>query len=151
MVFAVLYSERDTPILTQLLALVPEDARITRVGVMAPFFERDDASTGAELDSVLGQLADARKAKGLVLDVGVAWDDPATVARPDAPTQELDDGLGSLWARSRGSTMPLTSERCHERLASNVSNRPSGAICWTRSKSVILAVSTVKPALGAVR
>lgn len=96
---ALLHTEADTPILEQLLRLVPEDARITRVGVLAPFFEKDDLSTGAEMRSVLGRLATSRKSKDLVLDIGVSWDDAAAVAKPEGAAPNFDAAVGALWAR----------------------------------------------------
>jgi hypothetical protein len=96
---AILHTERNTPILEQLLMLVPDDGRITRVGVLAPFFEKDDAATGAELRSVLGHLATSRSSKDLVLDIGVSWDDAAAVARPEGAARRFDAAIGALWAR----------------------------------------------------
>jgi hypothetical protein len=97
--FVVLHTERDTPILEQLLALVPEEATITRVGVLAPFFERDDRSTGSDVRSVLGRLAAAAKGKDFVFDVGVEWDEPSALSCPDIRTAKFEDAVGAVWAR----------------------------------------------------
>lgn len=100
---AILHTEGDTPILEQLLALVPEDARINRVGVLAPFFEKDDVATGAEMRSVLGRLATSRMSKDLVLDIGVSWDDASAVAKPEGAARTFEDAVGALWARTEPS------------------------------------------------
>jgi hypothetical protein len=80
------------PILDQLAALLPADAVIHSLGMLAPFYERDDA---ADLDetSVFGALAH-RVAEDAALDVGVAWDNPQVHA---AGASQLHDGLGRLW------------------------------------------------------
>jgi hypothetical protein len=80
------------PIIEQLANLLPENAVIDSVGMLAPFYERDD---GTELDlrSVFGALA-ARAAKDAILDVGISWDNPQVHAFGGS---ELEDGLGHLW------------------------------------------------------
>ena len=80
------------PIIDQLAGLLPDNAVIESIGMLAPFYERDDAS---ELDvtSVFGALA-PRAAKDAVLEVGVAWDNPQV--HPSGGS-ELDEGLGRIW------------------------------------------------------
>ena len=80
-------------IIDELTALLPDEAVITSVGMLAPFYERDDAS---ELDvtSVFGALSPWTD-KDTVLDVGVAWDNPQV--HPSG-ISELEDGLGRLWS-----------------------------------------------------
>lgn len=97
---AVLHTEGATPILEQFLRLVPADARITRIGVLAPFFERDDATTGAEMHSVLGRLATSRTSKDLILDIGVSWDDASAVAKPEGAARSFEEAVGAIWART---------------------------------------------------
>lgn len=60
------------PIIQQLESLLPEDAKIERLGMLAPFYERDDDSELA-VNSVFGALKH-RLSASAVLDVGVAWD-----------------------------------------------------------------------------
>ncbi|KAB2911573.1 MAG: hypothetical protein F9K40_00540 [Kofleriaceae bacterium] len=95
-----LHTEAEHDLLTQLLALVPTDATITRVGLLAPFFEQDDvdAAVGDDSHSVLARLAE-RAGKDAVLDLGVAWE-PASVA-PGARdgSSELAPGF---WAMRDG-------------------------------------------------
>lgn len=83
------------PIVEQFAALLPKNAVIDYIGMLAPFYERDD---GAELDvtSVLGVL-DPRTDKDTVLDVGVAWDNPQVYPSGES---ELENGLGRIWTRS---------------------------------------------------
>ena len=80
------------PIIEQFAALLPDDAVISSLGMLAPFYERDDA---AELDitSVFGALA-PRAGRDAVLDVGVAWENPQVHASGDS---RLEDGLDHLW------------------------------------------------------
>jgi hypothetical protein len=62
----------------QLADSLPQEARITRVGVLAPFFEQDDLDAANDeegLSSVLGELLAMRNAKDATLDIGVPWDD----------------------------------------------------------------------------
>ncbi|MEZ4361622.1 MAG: hypothetical protein R3B48_15655 [Kofleriaceae bacterium] len=82
----------SAPILEQVAALLPEHAVVESLGLLAPFYERDDA---AELDarSVFGALA-SRTAKDAVLDVGVSWDNAQVHASGDS---DLEAGLGRLW------------------------------------------------------
>ena len=80
------------PIIEQFAALLPNSATIHSLGMLAPFYERDDA---AQLDakSVFGALA-PRVGWNAVLDVGVAWDNPQIQSTGDCP---LEDGLDRLW------------------------------------------------------
>ena len=80
------------PIIEQLAALLPNSAVIDSLGMLAPFYERDDA---ARLDatSVFGALSQ-RVGRNAILDVGVAWDNPQVRSSGDSP---LGDGLDRLW------------------------------------------------------
>ncbi len=93
-----LHTEADTPLLAQVLALLPQDARITRLGVLAPFYERDDvgAATASDISSVLLELA-RRAGKDAVLDLGVAWDE-APIAPSTGDEGEIAARLESIWA-----------------------------------------------------
>lgn len=80
---------------------LPADARITRIGVLAPFFEQDDLAAGDDpggLPSALGALLALRSAKGATLDIGVPWDDAPLGPPPWAEPPALDAHLGELWA-----------------------------------------------------
>ncbi|MEO2014102.1 MAG: phospholipase D family protein [Fuerstiella sp.] len=83
------------PIIEQLVALLPDDAVIHSLGLLAPFYERDD---GTDLDptSVFGSLAHLM-AKDAVLDIGVAWENPQVHA---SAVSSLEEGLGRLWTWS---------------------------------------------------
>ena len=80
------------PIIEQLAALLPNSAVIDSLGMLAPFYERDDA---AQLDatSIFGALS-RRVGRNAVLDVGVTWDNPHIRSLGESP---LEDGLGRLW------------------------------------------------------
>jgi hypothetical protein len=84
------------PMLGQLVALLPEDAVVDRLGMLAPFYERDD---GGELDatSVFGAFT-GRTAPGTILEVGVAWDNCQVF--PGDGCAALESGLGRIWAWS---------------------------------------------------
>ncbi|MCR9161596.1 MAG: hypothetical protein ACE37F_35475 [Nannocystaceae bacterium] len=83
------------PLLSQVLGLVPRGATVERIGLMAPFFERDDAAAAESMNSVFGQLREfAGPDAGL--DIGVLWDNPPV--QPEAHTVKLEDRLGSMWA-----------------------------------------------------
>lgn len=106
---AFLHTEGEAPLLEQLLRLVPADAKVTRVGLLAPFFEQDDADATGTDDSysVLARLA-ARAGEGAILDLGVAWE-PASIspAAASAPT-DLAPGLWALRADDGSSVDYLT-------------------------------------------
>jgi len=89
--FALLDS-MSAPIIGQLTDLIPENAVIESLGLLAPFYERDDA---IELDaqSVFGAVA-SRTAKDAALDVGMSWENPQLHASGDS---DLEAGLGRLW------------------------------------------------------
>jgi hypothetical protein len=90
-------------LLDQLKEVIPDAAKITRVGVLAPFFEQDDFDAGTTdgLDAVLADLLSLRPSTGAILDVGAPWDD-ATVAAPASDKRpSLGDQPGGLWARRR--------------------------------------------------
>lgn len=80
---------------------LPPAARITRVSVLAPFYEQDDLAAGDDnegLSSVLGELLGLRTAKDATLDIGVPWDDAPLAPLPAAELPALDAHLGALWA-----------------------------------------------------
>ncbi len=95
----VLLDSTIAPIIEQLKALLPQDAIIERVGMLAPFYERDD---DGELDvtSVFGALA-PRVSGAAILDVGVAWENAQVF--PDGEVVSLENGLGRLWAWAQDS------------------------------------------------
>lgn len=89
-------------LLREIAAGIPEDSRITRIGVLAPFFERDDLAAGDEtvgMTSVLGELLGLRASKDATLDIGVPWDDAPLGPPPSAEPPPIEDHLGALWAR----------------------------------------------------
>ncbi len=90
-----LLDSTTAPIVDHILDLLPADAVIESVGMLAPFFERDDASE-PDASSVFGVLA-PRTAKTATLDVGVAWDNAQVHASGESL---LEEGLGRLWTRS---------------------------------------------------
>ncbi|MDG2539820.1 hypothetical protein P5Y53_19230 [Dyella jiangningensis] len=80
------------PIAQQLAALLPPNAVVESVGMLAPFYERDD---DGEIDarSVFGVFAQ-QLTKNARLDIGVAWENPQI---HDAGDDDIDRGLGRLW------------------------------------------------------
>jgi hypothetical protein len=92
--FAIIDTEQR-PLIEQLLAVMPAEARVTRIGLLAPFFEQDDGD--GDVSSVLGTLLGARPSAGATIDVAVVWDDPAAVTPPGRPLV-LDEHLGRLWS-----------------------------------------------------
>lgn len=87
-------------LIAQIHSALPERATITRIGVLAPFYEQDDAhaADSAEgLDSVLADLCALRAtAKEFEVDVAVPWDDS-----PVAPPEHIDPvsfDADQLWA-----------------------------------------------------
>ncbi len=69
-----LHSLRE-PILPAFLQLLPEDATIVQIGVLAPFYERDDADAlrPEDVDGVFGEILRSRPSAGAVLDLGFTW------------------------------------------------------------------------------
>lgn len=94
--FRFIHTESETPLLEQILGMLPDNAVITRIGVLAPFFERDDATADPadEMASVLMELA--KRAKNATLDLGVAWDDAPVAASGEVVA--IAENFGSLWA-----------------------------------------------------
>lgn len=94
----VLVDSTVAPIIEQLQALLPQNAVIERIGMLAPFYERDD---DGELDvsSVFGALVPG-VSDAAILDVGVAWENAQVF--PDGDMVSLENGLGKLWAWAQG-------------------------------------------------
>lgn len=84
------------PIMDQFAALIPADALVTSVGMLAPFYETDDVDDAGVPDesSVFGAFA-GRIAPESTLDVGLRWENPQI--QPTAPT-DLNEGLNRIWA-----------------------------------------------------
>ncbi|MHC2672580.1 hypothetical protein ACVI1J_004743 [Bradyrhizobium diazoefficiens] len=93
-----LLDSTNGPILGQIVALIPGDAVITSVGMLAPFYETDDAGAGdtgvPDETSVFGAFAERIDPEAM-LDVGLRWENPQI--QPTAPTN-LDKGLNRIWA-----------------------------------------------------
>ncbi|MBL8683568.1 MAG: hypothetical protein JNK05_30640 [Myxococcales bacterium] len=92
-------SSANKSMLDHLREALPERATITRVGVLAPFFESDDVNAGDQsegLQSVIADIAALRPSKTLAIDIAVPWDDPAVVAPEHAAT--IDAAPDCLWA-----------------------------------------------------
>lgn len=94
--WCLLGSAHGGPLLRQLLALVPPGASVTRVGILAPFWELDDADAMHGADSILGALAE-HVGPTTAIDLGVPWDN-SPVERMGEPTAALEPGFGKLWA-----------------------------------------------------
>jgi hypothetical protein len=86
-------------ILPRFLELVPDDWRIGRISLLAPFHEQDDAQAGhlEELDSVLATFIE-RTGKKTEVELGVAWED-APLGVAGVPVRSLEGHLGGLWGR----------------------------------------------------
>jgi len=89
----------ERPILDQLLDAIPADATLTRVGVLAPYYELDDTQIGEDegAQSFLAELVARRGAKRITVDLGVSWSD-APVAVGSTEAVSLADHLGEMWA-----------------------------------------------------
>jgi hypothetical protein len=87
------------PILDQVFDAIPADATITRVGILAPYFEADDTqiADGDGAPSFLAELVERRGGKRVAVDLGVSWSD----APLDAGTTKvvpLEQHFEELWA-----------------------------------------------------
>jgi hypothetical protein len=91
----------DAAGLRWLADVLPPDAKVQRIGVLSPFFERDDLDVGDEHDglaSVLVDLLALRPGTAPGLDLGVPWEDAPLAPPPTAMAPALEAGPG-LWAR----------------------------------------------------
>lgn len=80
--------------------IVPSDAKIERVGILSPYFERDDLDAGDEqsgLASVVADLLAVLPGAAPQLDLGVPWEDAPLAAPPGTAAPDLIAGPG-LWA-----------------------------------------------------
>ena len=97
---AVFVHSFERPGLRWLADALPPEARITRVGVLAPYFERDDLGAGDEQDGVhaiLAELLALRPGSTPALDLGVPWDDAPLTPPTSAADPTLEAGP-ALWA-----------------------------------------------------
>jgi hypothetical protein len=84
------------PIIEQIVALLPSDASVISIGMLAPFYEKDDAD---ELDHTsVFRAFDSRISADAILDIGVSWENPQV--QPSSPI-ELKEGLGRIWTWAR--------------------------------------------------
>lgn len=91
-----LHTHDTTPLLDAFLARLPADAKIDRVGVLAPFHQEDGAPPdGAILERLL-DATQGRQARGFVLDVGVSWEGNP-VAPGGGAAVSPDRHIGELW------------------------------------------------------
>ncbi|MFO0618918.1 MAG: hypothetical protein U0414_40390 [Polyangiaceae bacterium] len=87
----------------QLRAAIHPQAKVTHVGVLCPFFERDDVAAGDPeqgLPGVLGDLMRLRPSKGAEVDIAVPWEDAPLNAQLAEPV-DLPSIIGRLcvWRR----------------------------------------------------
>lgn len=90
----VLVDSTVAPIIEQLQALLPQNAVIERIGMLAPFYE-SDADGELDVSSVFGALVPG-VSDPAILDVGVAWENAQVF--PDGDMVSLENGIGKLWA-----------------------------------------------------
>lgn len=97
-----LHSEAGRPLLDAFLARLPADARIERIGVLAPFHQEDHAPPdGAVFDRLLA-ATEGRRARGFTLDVGLSWEGNPVGPGSGRHEGPLDARIGELWAETRG-------------------------------------------------
>lgn len=100
------------PFVDQIIKLLPESAKINRIGMVAPFFELDDGGKvedAVKIDpsSIFGAFQ-TRAAKNVSLDVAIRWEN-AQLQREGAQV-DLEDGLDQLWAWKSGDTEKMAIE-----------------------------------------
>lgn len=102
------------PILPAFLRLLPPQAQIVRIGVLAPFHELDDAEALAtdEIEGVIAEILRGRASPGATVDLGFAWS--GGPLSPPATVPALADKLGSLWIHRHPGDTP-TLEYCTPR------------------------------------
>jgi len=85
------------PILPAFLRLLPADAKIVQIGMLAPFYERDDAGALSpdEVDGVVSEILRSRPSTGAVLDMGFTWQ--GGPLSPPAAIPPLAERPGTLW------------------------------------------------------
>lgn len=79
---------------------LPSDATVRRVGILSPFFERDDLDAADEhsgLASVVAEILALRPGPTPAFDLGVPWQDAPLAPPPGATVPPLEPGAG-LWA-----------------------------------------------------
>lgn len=102
----VLLDSLHRPILAQFLDLLPPESSIERVGMLAPFYERDETESSAQpgesdpesnAESIFTALR-RRCADTVRFDVGASWDNPQL-----GPAQGpgIAPARGQLWTRSQ--------------------------------------------------
>jgi hypothetical protein len=91
-----LHTYDKTPLLDAFLARLPPDAKIDRVGVLAPFHQEDGAPPDRAVFDRMLDATEGRRAHDFVLDVGVSWE-----GNPVAPSgdesRNLNPHIGELW------------------------------------------------------
>lgn len=94
--FHVLHS-LQAPLLPTLLELIPRDAEILQLGMLAPFFERDDqqAADLEQVQSLVTYILSSRKSHKAELDLGFGWQ--GGPLGPPTAVPALEQGLGQLW------------------------------------------------------
>jgi hypothetical protein len=95
--FVALLDSLTGPIMEQLVKLLPDDAKIQRVGMLAPFYEQDDMGD-LDIDSVFGVLMKLSSPK-TILDIGVRWENAQVERHSGGGVTSVKDGLDRLWGR----------------------------------------------------
>lgn len=94
--FHVLHS-LQAPLLPAFLELIPRDAEILQIGMLAPFFERDDqqAADLEQVQSLVSYILASRNSHEAELDLGFGWQ--GGPLGPPTVVPALEQGLGQLW------------------------------------------------------
>ena len=96
-----LHTETSTPLLEQFLSLIPEPHEITRVGLIAPFYEEDNSQMETSVLVSLKDFADKRKKRKLLFEVGLPWEEPSLGQKGEKNIM-VENHLDQLWGQRRG-------------------------------------------------
>ena len=96
-----LHTYDEKPLIDLFLDRLPPDAKVDRIGILAPFHQQDGAPPDA---AVLDRLLDAtegRRGRNFVLDVGVSWEGNSVAYGLIEKVDPLEY-LGKLWGKIDG-------------------------------------------------
>jgi len=96
-----LHTETGTPLLKQFLSLIPESHEITRVGLIAPFYEEDNSQMEKSVLVSFKDFADKHKKQKLIFEVGLPWEESSLGPKGEKNIM-VENHLDQLWGQRSG-------------------------------------------------
>jgi hypothetical protein len=106
---AFIQSVSGKPLLEKFLRRIPDFERVTRVGLLAPFYEDDQTEFEASVLIQFRDFAKRKNKKSFKFEIGLPWEESSLGLKHDK-TIDAEKHLGELWGLREGRVEELNVE-----------------------------------------